>query len=446
MNRLNRRVAVLLILLALCATFAATQAQPAPEEGWVVPLIIILWLVLLVALLPSPLRPVLQAPLRWLRAHPILYWLVVLVYIFGAIVLWLVPYQPTNGRQLTPVEFVYIAAALWLFIFLLAYDMNQPQLREIGGRLGKSKLTSVMVTLTTIVILLIGAEAYLRIFYITTDGYGFTAMNYWWYKNYGWSHPNSLGYRDYEPMPDDPANPLTRIAIVGDSFAMGHGINNIDDTFPQLLERKLGAGYDVNLIAESGLDSDVELSRVENYPLLPDVVILSYYLNDIDYLMPVSPDTNFNFPQNPTLGWIVLNFFLPNYIYYDLMQFTSASRASNFAYDLIGAHLDDNLWTPQQAQLQRFVDWMNERNIRLIVLLWPQIAQVEGSTPATQRVRGFFESQGVQVVDMTDVLRGTNVGEMTVNRFDAHPSIAANRLAADRLYVAVLNPPTPEAP
>ena len=81
------------------------------------------------------------------------------------------------------------------------------------------------------------AETYLRIFYITTDGYGFTAMNYWWYKDYGWAHLNSLGYRDYEPTPDDPAHPLTRIGVIGDSFVMGHGINNIDDTFPQLLER-----------------------------------------------------------------------------------------------------------------------------------------------------------------------------------------------------------------
>lgn len=435
----NRWFAILWVALALGATFAATQAQPRPEEGWVVPLVIILWAVTAVALIPSPARRILRAPLRWLRDHPILYWLVILVTIFGGVVLWLVPYQPTNGRQLTPVEFVYISALLWLLVFLLGYDMHRAQAREMGSKLGRSKLTGVMVTLTTIAFLLIGAEAYLRVFYITTDGYGFTAMNYWWYRNYGWSNPNSLGYRDYEPTPDDPANPLTRIAIVGDSFAMGHGINNIDDTFPQLLERKLGAGYDVNLIAESGLDTDVELSRVENYPLLPKVVVLSYYLNDIDYLMPTSPDSNFNFPQDPTLYSIVLNFFLPNYIYYNLMQFTSATRASGFAYDLIGAHTDDNLWLPQAEKLQEFTDWMNARDIRLIVLLWPNLSQVEGSLPATERVRDFFEAQGVQVVDMTDVLRDKSVSEITVNRFDSHPSIEANRLAADALYTAIVN-------
>jgi hypothetical protein len=437
----NRRVAILLVLLALGAAFAATRAQPTPEEGWVIPLAISICLLTVLAVLPSPLRRVLQAPVRWLRSHPILYWFIILLYLFGAVVLWLVPYQPTNGRWLTPVEFVYIAAALWGLVYLFAYDVSTPQLREMGGKLGKSKLTGVMVTLTTVLLLLVGGEAYLRIFYITTDGYGFTAMNYWWYRNYGWSNLNSLGYRDYEPTPDDPANPLTRIAIVGDSFAMGHGINNVDDTFGQMLEKDLGAGYDVNMIAESGLDSDVELSRVENYPFQPNVVVLSYYLNDIDYLMPVSPDRNFTFVEDPFLASVVLNFFLPNYIYYNLLQFTSSTRAEGFAYDLIAAHMDDSLWATQEAQLQRFVDWMKARDIRLIVLLWPQIAQVQESIPATERVRGFFEAQGVQVVDMTNVLIDQNPSQMTVNRFDAHPSIAAHQLAAEQLYAALTNPP-----
>jgi hypothetical protein len=67
---------------------------------------------------------------------------------------------------------------------------------------------------------------------------------------------------------------------------------------------------------------------------------------------------------------------------------------------------------------------------------------VEGSLPATERVRGFFEAQGVQVVDMTDVLRDKSVSEITVNRFDSHPSIEANRLAADALYTAIMNEDT----
>lgn len=437
---MNRSTGAIWILLVIGATFAATQAQPTPEEGWLIPLVAVLGAITVVGQLPTTLRRLIGAPVRWLRRHPILYWLALLVYIVGALALWIVPYQPTNGRALSSVEFAYLCAAVWGLVYLISYDAHTANLRAMGSKLSKSKLTGVMVTLTTLVMILIAGEAYLRIFYITTDGYGFTAMNYWWYENFGWANPNSLGFRDYEPTPDTPG--LTRVAVVGDSFAMGHGINNLDDTFPQVLERELGAGYDVNLIARSGLDSDTELYELDSYPLRPNIVVLSYYLNDIDYLLndpAENPDNNFAFPQNEALAWIIRTFFVPNYVYYNLLQFTSAARASSFAYDLIGAHMDDALWDEQIPRLYEMVAWAQSHNARLIVLVWPQLAEVEASTPATARVRAFFESQNVQVVDMTDVLRGRSVSEITVNRFDSHPSVAAHRLAAEQLYNAILN-------
>ncbi len=431
---INRFFGGLWLLLLLGATLAAAQAQPTPAEGWMLPLVFVLWLVTTLALLPSPARRLVARPLRWLRAHALCYWLVLLIYFCAALLLWVILYQPTHGRLLAPVEFVYIAAALAGFVYLLAYDAHEPELRAMGTRLGQSKLTGLLVTLTTLLLILVGAETYLRIFYVTTDGYGFTAMDYWWYKNYGWSHLNSLGYRDYEPTPDSPG--LTRIAIVGDSFAMGHGINNIDDTLAQVLERALGSGYDVNLIAQSGWDSDVELYNLESYPFRPDIAILSYYLNDIDYLMAdpaLNPDSNFALPQSDAVTWLTRNFFLASYVYYNLLQFTSSARTSSFAYDLIGAHLDDTLWEQQVPRLVEMVAWAQRSNARLIVLIWPQLAEVDGSTPATKRVGDFFRSQGVSVVDMTDILRGRSSAEITVNRFDAHPSIEADRLAADAL-------------
>ncbi len=441
---INRWIAGLWIMLLLGATFAATQAQPTSQESWLYPLIVLLWIVTLLALLPTPVRRLVAAPLNWLHAHAILYWLVLLIYVVVALGLWLVPYQPTNGRQLSPVELAYIAVAFIGLIYLLGYDIHEPDVRAIGARLGKSKLTGIMITVTTLILILIGGEAYLRIFYITTDGYGFTAMNYWWYKDFGWAQNNSLGYRDYEPTPDDPNHPLTRVAVVGDSFVMGHGINNLNDTFPQKLEKMLGTGYDVNVIAQSGWDSDVELYNLDRYPYRPNIFILSYYLNDVDYLIhgtSLSPDNNFAFPQSPAINWVVQTFFVPNYIYYDIAQFSSATRANNFASDLIGVYSNDDIWNKQVPRLYEMVAWAQRNHVRMIALVWPQLAEVDASTPATKRVSDFFRSQNVQVVDMTDVLRGKSVSEITVNRFDSHPSIEADEIAAEQLYTAIQNPP-----
>jgi len=62
---------------------------------------------------------------------------------------------------------------------------------------------------------------------------------------------------------------------------------------------------------------------------------------------------------------------------------------------------------------------------------------VDESQPAVERVRDFFNEQGVTVVDMSDPLRQSGSPQLVVNRFDSHPGLEAQRLAAEFLTVAV---------
>ncbi len=419
-----------------------TQTVIAPTL-WIIPALAIIIIVTLLTVLTKNRPALLRNPMRWLRAHPLIYWFTILLYLTLAVGWWVYKEQPTNGRGLKMVEFCYLCSISWLFIFLIGYDADVATVRAMGTRLGSSKWTGVLVTLTTVLLIFWGAEAYLRIFYITTDGYGFTAMNYWWYQNFYYPYKNSLGYRDYEPKPDAPG--LTRIAIVGDSFTAGHGISNIDDTFPQVLEKELGDNYDVNTVAQSGWDTDAEVGYLGAYydnikPRLPQVVVLSYYLNDVDYILFRDPATNpnsvFAFQDlNTPVGWFVLNFFVPNYIYYNIAQFTSPQKNTNFTDILIRAHLDDKVWNEQQGNLQKFYQWTIDHNAKLIILLWPQLAAIKESQPALQRVRDFFKDKpNVQIADISTVLEGKPTLDLLVNRFDSHPSIEANKLAADMLY------------
>jgi hypothetical protein len=107
---------------------------------------------------------------------------------------------------------------------------------------------------------------------------------------------------------------------------------------------------------------------------------------------------------------------------------------------LIDAHLDDATWNQQTLNLDKIVQWAADRNARLIVLLWPQIAAVKDSLPALERAKGYFEGKGVQVVDMSAVLIDKDPLQMIVNRFDAHPGVPAQHLAADQLYSAIMQP------
>jgi hypothetical protein len=425
--------------IPLAATITGLQALALTADNvWIIPALVIMWGVTVGRIARPAWDKRLCAPARWLRKRPVLFWIVMLALVVVGLGVWLVNYQPTNGRALLPVEVCYVLILVWDFLYLAAYDLDMQEARVIGSKLGKSWLAGPLITLTTIVLIFFSAEAYLRLFDITTEGYGFTAMNYHWYQNFYFGHFNSFGYRDYEPKPDAPN--LTRIAVVGDSFAAGHGINNIDDTFPQLLEKKLGENYDVDLVAQSGWDTDVEEAWLNGYPKRPNIVILSYYLNDMDYLLrdsALNPDNNFTVPKNAALSWFVLNFFTPNYVYYNLLQYTSAARTQTFGMTLINAHLADDLWVKQAEKLNSLIDWTANHDAKMIALIWPLIGDVRDSLPATNRLRDFFQAHGVQVVNMADTLIDKNSSEMIVNRWDAHPSIAAHHLTADLLYQAV---------
>lgn len=429
-------------LVAVAVAFAIFGGVPAHTLLWLIPpLGIMVGITIFTFATPQWQRRI-AAPLRWLRARPILYWLLLLVVIGGGLALWVILYQPTNGRWLRAEECCLLLMLLWLLIFLLVYGADREQIRAMGAKLSKSRLSGMMISLTLLLIIFILAETALRLFYVTTDAYTFTAMNYHWYENFYYPTLNTLGYRDHEPTPPNPDHPLIRVGVLGDSFTVGQGVNNVDDTFPQLLERELGANYDVNVIAKSGWDSDVHLVYLQEYPYRPDIVVLSYYLNDIDWLLAdteFNPDANFSFPQNPALAWFVRTFFVPSYVYYNLMQYTSAGRAENFANDLVAAHMEDVIWAQQAEMLGNIAWWTRENNIRLIVLIWPQLAAIDASLPATTRVKEFFQSQGVEVVDLSDPLRQYSTSELIVNNFDTHPGVVAQRVAAQALYPVIIS-------
>jgi hypothetical protein len=380
--------------------------------------------------------------MKWLlntlrTVSPHAYWAIILFLFLAWQVFWIVTSQPTYGRPLVTWEYFWLIGGILLFFLLIFFGWDRDTAREVGAKLAKGILTGILITVTTIVVLVSLGEWYLRLFYITTDGYGFTSMNYWWYQNFGLAQDNSLGYRDAEPIADSPT--LVRVAVLGDSFAMGHGINNREDVFAQRLEESLGESYDVNLIADSGRDTDLHLPFLEQYPYPPDILIYSYYLNDIDYLLSEerNPDANFTFIQDERTENFVRTFFLPNYIYYNLLQFTSSQRAGGFVNTLFSAYEDDTLWQEHQFRLNQMIDYAEANNIPMIVLLWPHLTAIEQSQAALQRVRDVYAARGIPLVDMTPILRDYDPAQLIVNRFDAHPSILAHQLAAQALEPAV---------
>ncbi len=74
----------------------------------------------------------------------------------------------------------------------------------------------------------------------------------------------------------------TRVAVLGDSFMWGYGVEN-DQVFAQALARELPDGDSVNLAA-NGYSTVQELIRLEDDGLrfTPDVVVVGFFWNDLE--------------------------------------------------------------------------------------------------------------------------------------------------------------------
>ena len=105
---------------------------------------------------------------------------------------------------------------------------------------------------------------------------------------------NSLGFRDREIGPKDPGR--YRIAIVGDSFTFGNGVEE-PDRFSNLIQGVLGPQYEVLNFGHPGNnlpDHLIELDLV--LKLSPDFVLLQLYENDFE-----TPEMMANRPKDHRL-------------------------------------------------------------------------------------------------------------------------------------------------
>src|SRR4051812_41360670 len=155
-----------------------------------------------------------------------------------------------------------------LLVALILQRRWQP-LRSLGKGL--------LVSYLTIVLVLAIGEIYFRYFHMDTDGR--LASNNWMARYW---HTNAQGFRDREWTPAEWQGKTT-IAAVGDSLTAGWGIDNPADRFTDVLAGHLGDKYAVFNLGVPGESTPEELKSLRSAPTTtPNVLILQYFLNDID--------------------------------------------------------------------------------------------------------------------------------------------------------------------
>jgi len=279
----------------------------------------------------------------------------------------------------------------------------------------------LLVSFITVLLLLAAGEIYFRYFYADTEGR--LASNNWMERYW---QLNSWGYRDREWTPEDWQSKTT-VAIVGDSLAAGWGINDPADRFGDVLARHLGADYAVFNLGVPGTSTPEQLDALKALPVQPNVVILQYFLNDIDYAS-LSQGINLNILDTPE---IARESHLANFLYARLTAGFDAHywQARYATYD------NAVMWNVHAAELDAFAAYVRSLGARLIVVIFPNLQDPVTSIAYVDRVAQVFEADGVtDILKLYDVAAAWKPEDVIVSARDAHPSVALHHYVGDLLY------------
>jgi lysophospholipase L1-like esterase len=282
---------------------------------------------------------------------------------------------------------------------------------------------------------------------------------------------NSDGFRDREfVIPKAPGT--YRILTLGDSFTWGVGLD-VDETIPKLLEAELNAGsetrrFEVINAAIPGYNTLQEMRLLKNRGLKydPDMVLLIYNLNDIDYkpeitreesredlnARPVDPGTVMDtgtYDRRRGLRGMVLamerhsrlvSFVVPR-LGTLLRRAGLLGAEVSWVEKLFRGYTKDNPgWVESSESVREIAQMTKERGIRFVVGIYPLLVELDryGGNEAHATIQALLDALRVDCVDLLDVFENRKGSSFWVNFADSHPNAEAHRMVAERIRQAVL--------
>jgi hypothetical protein len=303
-------------------------------------------------------------------------------------------------------------------------------------------LENVGLSLAALFLTGMGLELYFKLFFAQSDAFRYTLASQNWYERY-WVE-NSLGYRDVEWTPERLAG-KTKVMIVGDSFVAGSGIANPEDRFVGQLGRLLGPEYAVMVVASPGWDTLDEAEAIVKYPYRPDLLVLAYYVNDIE---GVAYESGVERPQirHDPPAWLnlpVQHSYALNFLYWRVVRLGPQEWAQNYWAWLKELNAAPDIRWQQRQQLLTIAEGAAAEEIPLVVVVFPHLAAVEESRPMTAWVLDLFAEQGTPTLDVSQMLAGRDPADTMVNAVDSHPNEAVNLEVARRLHEMIISASPP---
>ncbi len=254
---------------------------------------------------------------------------------------------------------------------------------------------------------------------------------------------NDAGFRERQIAPVEAG--VFRIAVVGDSYTFGQGVEEAD-RFSNLVEDSLNRerrGFEVLNFGRAGAETIDEIKIVETAidVARPHFILLQWLVNDVEGedkegrpepwpLLPAGPDR-----------WLHRR----SALYYLLSSGWGALQekagwVGTYA-DYMRARFGDPAgpdWREAEGALADLVRVCRRSGLPVGFVLFPSIESIRSDASGLEflhdRVLDYCRRESLDCLDLRAALRlGLPVGSLVVNRYDSHPGAKAHRIAASAI-------------
>jgi len=251
---------------------------------------------------------------------------------------------------------------------------------------------------------------------------------------------NRMGSRGGEFSPQ-PAEGVVRIAVVGDSFVFGEGVQ-IDGSLPVQLNQRLGPRYELLNLGQVGASTEQEMVQaygaVEN--LATRRILLVFLLNDIgqtrtlsaqqDYINDLIIFRDAHLANREENAWYKGHLRLLDFV-------GSRIQMRRIEQDTIGWYRDCYDPSKNGDYLLQLEGLLHELSVlpecRVAMVLYPLMEGFESEYPFAeihQQVSDMAARAGLPVLDLAPVFSGLDSTGLWVHAADHHPNRRAHGIAA----------------
>ena len=321
---------------------------------------------------------------------------------------------------------VFLSAILdWIALALLTIGLMLLTIIKL-----QSKWRNIFLSLCSIIAILIIGEGFIRvksILFPIPQGFP-TYTNKIWLDRH--IVTNIAGFRDIDHSVEKPLG-TKRLLVVGDSFAYGWGVNQINNRFGEQLASRLTRMSSFEWESINASKGDTHTLHHINFlreclKYEPDIIILLYVFNDIDYLRPVTDREDYNmlYSRINPIGILYRNSYLfqEAFLYLRLIKLrlkTNSNNASPYANQkLLYRHFID---------ITKFVKLAQESSAVVIVVPFDfdtRNNQIYNQFIATAR------DFDIPALPILTIFEKYTIQELRINKFDGHPNELAHSIAA----------------